>query len=36
VFYRGDRGRSSAPPSAAERHNARFETSSRFVLNLVS
>src|SRR6476469_7588603 len=22
VFYRGDRGRSSAPPSAAERHNA--------------
>ena len=29
MFYRVDRGRSSAPPSAAERHNALFETSSR-------
>ena len=31
VFYRGDRGRGSAPPSAAGRHDARFETTSRFV-----
>jgi hypothetical protein len=28
VFYRGNRGRSIVPPSAAERHNDRSEPTS--------